>query len=260
MHTLEKQPEIFIPFKHNPKYLIGDQGTILSTYLNPKGQKVSGFTVNGIPKFVLKLTDKKYPSDARSFFLHRLIAEHHLDNPNNYQEVRILDKSNPITVNNIEWASHSQIIQNTTLASTGSTNPSFGRTHSEYTKRTLSTQKKGTKHPKFTGWYLHNGIRYTSATSASRISQTSRPTIKKWANNNLNGWSFERKSTPVSELNIIQESHNSQNSAELARYPNSPKLGEYANGVVYTIISPAESETQTPRPLSIPSPYPSLIP
>ena len=81
-------------------YKINNYGEVLSLRSN----KILKPNDNGIGYFIIQL----YKNGKRkNYLIHRLVAEHFLDNPNNLPEVnhKDEDKSNNF-VNNLEWCKH----------------------------------------------------------------------------------------------------------------------------------------------------------
>ena len=81
-------------------YKINNYGEVLSLRSN----KILKPNDNGIGYFIIQLCKN---GKRKNSLIHRLVAEHFLDNPNNLPEVnhKDEDKSNNF-VNNLEWCKH----------------------------------------------------------------------------------------------------------------------------------------------------------
>ena len=81
-------------------YKINNYGKVLSLRSN----KILKPNNNGIGYFIIQLCKN---GKRKNYLIHRLVAEHFLDNPNNLPEVnhKDEDKSNNF-VNNLEWCKH----------------------------------------------------------------------------------------------------------------------------------------------------------
>ena len=81
-------------------YKINNYGEVLSRRSN----KILKPNDNGIGYFIIQLCKN---GKRKNYLIHRLVAEHFLDNPNNLPEVnhKDEDKSNNF-VNNLEWCKH----------------------------------------------------------------------------------------------------------------------------------------------------------
>ena len=81
-------------------YKINNYGEVLSLRSN----KILKPNNNGIGYFIVQLCKN---GERKNYLIHRLVAEHFLDNPNNLPEVnhKDEDKSNNF-VNNLEWCKH----------------------------------------------------------------------------------------------------------------------------------------------------------
>ena len=81
-------------------YKINNYGEVLSLRSN----KILKPNNNGIGYFIIQLCKN---GKRKNYLIHRLVAEHFLDNPNNLAEVnhKDEDKSNNF-VNNLEWCKH----------------------------------------------------------------------------------------------------------------------------------------------------------
>ena len=81
-------------------YKINNYGEVLSLRSN----KILKPNNNGIGYFIIQLCKN---GKRKNYLIHRLVAEHFLDNPNNLPEVnhKDEDKSNNF-VDNLEWCKH----------------------------------------------------------------------------------------------------------------------------------------------------------
>lgn len=75
---------------------------------------------------------------------------------------------------NLEWCTHQENIQHSydvlgRKAPTGAEHWNTGKTLAAETKALMSAAKLGENHPKFKGWYLHNGERFASSAALAAV-------------------------------------------------------------------------------------------
>ena len=195
-------------FKTIPSYTayeVSECGTVVRRKSNLKPVKQSIQLVKGKPSgyFYCTLTwdeNGHYLFPAKRIAVHRLVAFAWLEQPNTGEVwVNHIDgnKANNHR-SNLEWTTISQNIQhafNTGLHPIlkGSEHWNYGKKQSIDTRKKMSEQKKGAKHPKFKGYYFVNFKRYESATQAGKAINmppktiTARCKSDKWR---LKGWYF----------------------------------------------------------------------
>ena len=81
---------------------------------------------------------------------------------------------------------------NIPAARKGADNWNYGRKHTTQAKQRQSSSKTGENNPKFKGYYLHDGNRYSSARAAAKELKCSTSTLIKWAEYEKNGVKFEK--------------------------------------------------------------------
>lgn len=93
----------FYEIIHCPEYLISKCGKIYST---KKNKLVKTFSYDNYCRVSVSLNGKQ-----KTFYLHRLIAQHFIENPQNKKEVNHIDgnKCNN-AIDNLEWVSHKENI------------------------------------------------------------------------------------------------------------------------------------------------------
>lgn len=94
---------------YNGKYQISNEGNVRSFSRWKNGGLLKfGKCGNPGPYKTVQLV-KTSRKDTKCFYVHRLVAQHFLDNPNNYNEVNHID-GNTLNnnVNNLEWCSRKQ--------------------------------------------------------------------------------------------------------------------------------------------------------
>lgn len=184
--------EIYKTCLFNDKYLIGDNGT-LKSLIRQNSNRFKDDIVKGLTK-----PDgyKMYWIKDKWHYSHRLVAIHFIPNPDNLSDVNHKDgnKSNN-SINNLEWMSHKDnIIHSYKVLNR---NTPKGRDHWNYGKavkqssiKLMSDAKTGNKHPRFKGYYIFNGNKYSSLASIPRGWKITVKKAKYYCMNNLNGYSF----------------------------------------------------------------------
>lgn len=187
------EQETWVKYTANGLYEVSSLGRIKSYVKYSEGVILFCNANNlGYHKITLK-PEGGYKGEVKS--LHRVVAEHFIPNPQHLPEVNHKDrnKSNN-AVGNLEWCTHQQNIIHSYLTrevKKGSDSPLFGRKASKKTRRIMSEGKKGSKHPKFKGFYVNEGVKYSSSTEASKGTGINSKTIIRYAKDNKFGWSFE---------------------------------------------------------------------
>lgn len=103
------------------------------------------------------------------------------------------DKANN-HASNLEWTSISDNIKHkfdTGLykTPTGEDHWKYGTHHTKETKQLMSDAKKGVKHPKFTGYYVIDGVRFPSAIKAAEVLNIPHHTVLRRCKNKPNKFS-----------------------------------------------------------------------
>lgn len=102
-------PEIFLPHPRYPHTLVGSLGTIKSTLVDPAGRVRRCFTKpDGYVKCGITLAQ----SVPTSKYVHRLVAETHVPNPNNLRDVNHINHNKGDNrAANLEWVTHQDNIK-----------------------------------------------------------------------------------------------------------------------------------------------------
>ncbi len=100
MFKVGQKQERWLPIKGYGCYRISDRGSIINT-VTGKQLKPTKFSYGYL---MIRLTENK---QAKSFTVHRLVAQHFLPNPYNFPLVchKDDDKTNP-SANNLFWGTH----------------------------------------------------------------------------------------------------------------------------------------------------------
>lgn len=183
--------EIFVTCQFNTRLLIGNYGTVKRT--DPR--TIARF--GEICKGSLRPDGYKMYFISKWYYAHQLVAIHFIPNPNNWKEINHIDgvKNNNYQ-GNLEWSTRSLNIKHR-FDVLGQTVPGgkdhwlYGTKASDETRQLMSNKKKGDKHPRFTGYYCYNGIKYSSSYEAEQATGICYKTIIRRAKNNKKGWSFE---------------------------------------------------------------------
>ncbi len=177
----------------NNCYRLYNDGSIVSTLRGERTLKTSD-NGKGYKYYYLKHSD----GSSKWYYVHRLVAQYFVDNPNNLKEVNHIDgnKANN-NYNNLEWCTHKQNIELSyrhlnRKINRGKEHHNYGKKATEQTKEKQSEQKKGLKHPKFSGYYCYNGLKFCSSSEASEKTNFNQRSILRWAKDSKNGWTFER--------------------------------------------------------------------
>ena len=182
------------PLPQYPKYSITDDG--LTVINNETGRTLKQATDKVCYIWVtLLLTDGEYT--VKRIAVHRLVAYTYLSVPD-ANKVWVNHKDGNKHNNhytNLEWTTISENIQhayNTGLRvmPTGTNHWRYGVNVGKVTRNRMSRKKLGRLHPKFTGWYIVNGVKYGSSYEAHRATRIPKHTIYRNCKANKKGFSF----------------------------------------------------------------------
>ena len=93
--------------KYDENYLVFSTGDVYNGNL----EKMKPYHTNGSSSpylyYMFKDPEKRWKSQQKKVYIHRLVAEHFLENPNNLRDVHHID-NNPHNndVSNLQWLSH----------------------------------------------------------------------------------------------------------------------------------------------------------
>lgn len=187
-----------VPIKDYPMYMISPNGDIVSSW---RGKKLNHHN-NGGYKMVFLKQDK---GKRKWQYVHRLLAIQFIDLPYKLKKYKIEDlwvnhidgnKSNN-DLYNLEWTTISENIQHSydvlkRERKKGKDHWCWGKKVSDETKKKQSDQKKGEKHPKFSGYYIMpDGTKYPSSYEAERNTGICAKKIYRYCHQNKNGYSFQ---------------------------------------------------------------------
>ena len=119
--------EIWKPIKgYEGRYEVSNYGRIKSYVTNKNGSIIKG-TVHKDGYQYLIVSDANH--NREGFYVHRIVATHFIDNPNNYQQVNHIDENKLNNrVDNLEWCTASYNVnygsRNTCVASKNTNHPS----------------------------------------------------------------------------------------------------------------------------------------
>ena len=175
-------------FKVHPiysSYTIGDKGTVNGIrrdnigYTKPDGYRYA------------------YLKDIGWRYVHRLVYETFVGPIPEGLEINHKDgnKLNN-TVANLEATTHQKNIEHSYKVLKrkilrGKDHWNYGKTLSEETRQRMSEAKRGYKHPKFKGYWIIGGNRYTSLSAASEATGFDAATIRRRCKMGINGFGFE---------------------------------------------------------------------
>ena len=183
--------------KGYPMYRIDKQGNIYSSW---RGKKLKPRTQNGYASTTLK---KDETSKPKVEYIHRLLAKQFIDVPEhlkyytgklwvNHKDGNKLNNN----LNNLEWTTISENIQHsyTTLKRKiykGAEHWLTGTKASEETKQKQSEAKKGSKHPKYKGYYrTPAGIFYSTCDAAVPNNTYAKKVYRRCHSNKYKDWEF----------------------------------------------------------------------
>ena len=139
------EKEIWKTIKENPNYMVSNLGRVKSLYDGRHHKFREKILRNGISSKGYYSVHFKYNGKLTNFFVHRLVAEAFIPNPNNLPEVN--HKSEIKTQNNVEnleWCDRKYNANWGTMKSRlskkrcGDKNPFYGKQHTNETKQKLS--------------------------------------------------------------------------------------------------------------------------
>lgn len=193
--------EIWKPLKYNTRYEISNYGKLRSNYT--KGNigtirgELKGMVNNcGYQLYSVKLEDGSLPYGYRATYMaHRLVVEHFIGDIPEGMEVDHLDGDRMNNyVGNLEVVSHKENIKRSYERGreviSGDKHYMWGRKHKKSTKRKMAIAKIGENHPKFSGWYVVDGVKYGSTYEAMRATGVNYKTIGRRCKGNAPGYSF----------------------------------------------------------------------
>lgn len=159
---------------NNPRYQIDEAGKTIVRNETGHTLTISDQVIKG------KITGYKYvtvlcfPYKWKRIAVHRLVAQTFIPNPDNLPEVNHIDHDRGNNhVSNLEWCTHQYNMEhskeNREPRAKGVDHGNFGQKRLQSTKDKQSAAKQGTKHPKFSGYYIVYDRPYTSARQASKV-------------------------------------------------------------------------------------------
>ena len=168
--------EIWRKYPQNPKYLVSNYGKVKSLFIKLDG---TGY------------------GETKCVYLHRLVAEAYVDNPLNLPEVCHID-GNKVNnhEDNLEWVTHKENIQRAWDSGKfqsvhGKDHWNYGKKTSDHTKKLQSISKIGILHPRYTGYYLINGVKfYSSSEAASALGSHARTIQRRCHNPSFKNYMF----------------------------------------------------------------------
>ena len=195
-----EQEEKWKPFNLNDRYHISSHGRIRSFVKHKDGIILSiGPNSLGYHKATLQTSQDEFnrAGSAKVISVHRLVAMHYIENPNNLPEVKHKDRNKSNNrADNLEWCTHQENVIHsfkTRIIPKGADHWNYGKKYSAEQKHAMSISKLGEKHPKFKGYYEKNGKKYPSSYEASRQTGENQRSISRQAHSKRNGWIFMPK-------------------------------------------------------------------
>jgi len=177
--------EIFNNCPLDTRYKVGDQGTVQGIRRDNIGSiKADGYCIAHI-----KGIGQRY--------IHRLVYEAFKGEiPKGLEINHINGIKNDNRLINLELVTHSQNIQHsyTNLnrqQPKGKLSANYGRKATKEAKKLMSVKKIGSKHPKFKGYYIINGVQYESTYIAEQQTGINKVTILRRCKANKQGYSFK---------------------------------------------------------------------
>lgn len=156
----------------NEKFEVSDQGRIR------RGEAILNQT-NSSPSPSGKIY-KMVSLEGKYFKVHRIVCEHWVENPNGYKDIKFKDGNtkNPNS-SNLEYVSKGASMSMQGKVPKGRKSPNYGVKASSKTKHRMRLAKTGEKHPKFKGYYICDGFKFTSLNAAAKKFKISPYTVKK---------------------------------------------------------------------------------
>lgn len=160
--------EIVYRLKDYPRYGITDTGSKVIDMSNGREVKQGVQMIKWKPTGYMYVTLMTDLYESKRIAVHRLVAKMFVDNPDGLPEVNHKDGNRSNNhFENLEWCSHRDNIihsyENGRVAKKGSESHMFGKRFGKSTKKKMAEAKMGELHPKFSGWYVWDGKKYTSA-------------------------------------------------------------------------------------------------
>jgi hypothetical protein len=185
--------ERFTECLFNSMYMIGDNGTVRSS----SKQRITRYGTDILKGLVKSDGYKMYFIDKKWHYEHRLVAFHYVKNKHNWKEINHIDgnkTNNHYT--NLEWSTRKLNLFHMRHVlgykpPAGINHWSYGISPSLETKQLMSDKKKGANHPKFKGYYVFNGVKYTTPTELSKLNKLSCYKVKRYCEIEMDGYSFE---------------------------------------------------------------------
>jgi len=169
-------------------YTISQQGEVYSYY---KNKILPPHDNNGYKMVMLKLNNKQ-----KWHYIHRLVAQHFIPNPEHKTWVNHKDgnRSNN-DISNLEWSTPKENIQHSydclgRKAPQGFNHCMKGKHPSNETRKKQSESKIGEKHPKFKGWYITPFGKFASIRECAEAENTYQMKIIRYYKNNQPGYYF----------------------------------------------------------------------
>jgi len=185
--------ERFIKCHFSEDHWIGDNGTVKCTR---KGY-ISRYKTNIMSGLIKQDGYKMYWIGNKFYYAHRLVAIHFIPNLLNKSDVNHYDgnKLNN-SVDNLEWCTKSEnhLHRFKVLGHkipSGQAHWLHGNKVSDSTRKAMSEQKTGEKHPKFKGWYCYNSNKYASTYDAAKATGFNYKTLLRYSMLGLKGWNFK---------------------------------------------------------------------
>lgn len=185
--------ETFTKCLFSDEHLIGNNGTVKRT--NPKW--VKKYRTDILIGMVKPDGYKLYFINHKWYYAHRLVAIHFVPNPDNKPEINHWDGNKANNWHeNLQWCTRKENQRHMVDVLGKKVGFSIGRPEYTFTdadKRKMSVAKIGEKHPKFRGWYIVDGKRYTSVRQLDREfnGTYSGKTIARWCKEGIYNCSFE---------------------------------------------------------------------
>lgn len=209
---MDQEVERWLPAPINGSYEVSNMGRVRS-FRNGENGRILNIQTHNLGYKKVSIVDDSValysPRRWRSFYLHVLIAQTWIPNPNNLPEVNHLDRNKANNaVLNLEWCTHKQNIIHsylTRITPKGKDHHRFGKKASKEQRELMRDQKLGENHPKFIGWYMHKktNVKYASANQAGAAHGIDGKTVKRRSKHDWSDWLFIPKVT--TNQNVIME-------------------------------------------------------
>ena len=201
---------------------------------------------------------KHAKGDKVCYYVHRLVAEAFISNPNSLTDILHLDgdKTNNV-VTNLQRCTHQELISYKVPSKTKKKHWRSGVVTSEETKAKQRASIAGTKHPMFTGYYIQTVLkgketivrRYESSTIAGKAAGVSYKSVIRWSKTGKNGWSFEPVGGVVDKA-MSDDATTQDRLNVFSEIVNKPRSIGFSTAVVPPHISSSQSfDTHQSKPL-----------